>query len=53
MLAALLKIVGGFLIGRSIGLYCSKNELSPILGISLTVACVLAFCVLVDKVLGL
>jgi hypothetical protein len=47
----LLKIMSGFLIGKSIGQYCHKNELSPILGIALTVTCVLAICILIDKVL--
>jgi hypothetical protein len=45
----LLKLALSFFIGRSIGKYCHKNELSPFLGIALTVVCVLAACVLIDK----
>lgn len=52
LIAGILKLGLGFFIGKSIGLYCSRNELSPILGIALTVASVLAACVLVDKGLG-
>jgi hypothetical protein len=47
----LLKLTSSFFIGKSIGQYCHKNELSPILGIALTVVCVLAACVLIDKAL--
>jgi hypothetical protein len=49
MLASLIKLVLGFMIGRTIGQYCAKNELSPILGIALTVAVVLAMCTVVDR----
>ena len=48
LLIVLLKLSAGFFIGRSIGQYSSKNELSPILGISLTIVCVLAACVGID-----
>jgi hypothetical protein len=47
----LLKLGSSFFIGKSIGQYFHRNELSPILGIALTVACVLAACILIDKVL--
>lgn len=47
-----LKLVSSFFIGNFIGRYCAKNELSPILGIALTVSCVLAACVLIDKALS-
>jgi hypothetical protein len=46
----LLKLGFSFFIGKSIGQYCHRNELSPMLGIALTVVCVLAACVLIDKV---
>ncbi len=49
MILGLLKMLTGFMIGRSVGKYCAKNELSPILGIALTVAFVLAACLLIDK----
>jgi hypothetical protein len=49
---ALLKLFTGFFIGKSVGQYCARNELSPILGIALTVASVLAACVLIDKGFG-
>jgi hypothetical protein len=52
MLTILLKLTSGFLIGKMVGRYCANNELSPILGIALTVACVLAACLLIDKGLG-
>jgi len=52
MLAGLLKMTFGFMIGRTIGTYCAKNELSPILGIALTVACVLLVCTLIDQGFG-
>jgi len=45
----LLKLTLSFFIGKVIGKYCHKNELSPFLGIALTVACVLATCVIIDK----
>jgi hypothetical protein len=48
MLAGILKMVLGFFIGSYVGRYCAKNELSPILGICLTVSFVLATCLLVD-----
>ncbi len=48
---ALLKLGLGFFIGKSIGHYCSRNELSPMLGIGLTVALTLLACALIDKVL--
>jgi hypothetical protein len=48
----LLKLTLSFLTGRAIGQYCRKNELSPMLGIALTVACVLAICTLIDMGLG-
>lgn len=46
----LLKLTTSFFIGKNIGQYCRRNELNPMLGIALTVACVLATCVLIDKV---
>ena len=49
LMIGLLKLCAGFFIGKSIGGYCARNELSPILGIALTVASVLAACVLIDK----
>lgn len=49
LVVVLLKLCAGFFIGKSIGSYCAKNELSPILGIALTVASVLAACMLIDK----
>jgi hypothetical protein len=45
----LLKMTCGFVIGRAVGKYIAKNELSPILGICLTVVSVLAACLLLDK----
>ena len=48
----LLKLTSSFFIGKSIGQYCRKNELSPMLGVALTVVCVLAACLLIDKGLG-
>ena len=53
MLPMIIKLTLGFMIGRVIGTYCAKNELSPILGIALTVACVLLACTLIDKALGI
>jgi hypothetical protein len=47
----LLKLTSSFFIGKSIGQYCRKNELSPILGIALTIALTIATCILIDKVL--
>jgi hypothetical protein len=47
----LLKLGSSLLIGKSLGQYFRKNELSPILGIGLTVALTLLVCVLIDKVL--
>jgi len=49
VISAMLKLLSGFLIGKTLGLYCSKNELSPILGIALTVVLVLLSCVIIDK----
>lgn len=49
MLIAILKMGSGFFIGQLVGKYCAKNELSPILGICLTVVCVVAVCLLIDK----
>lgn len=49
MLVAILKMSSGFIIGSFIGRYCSKNELSPILGITLTFVSVVAVCLLIDK----
>ncbi len=46
-----LKLTLGFVIGKTVGLYCAKNELSPILGMSLTVALVLLACTLIDRIL--
>lgn len=48
MLGGVLKIITGFIIGRSVGKYCAKNELSPILGIALTVSFVLVACLMID-----
>lgn len=48
----ILKMLSGYIVGMSIGRYIAKNELSPILGIALTVASVLAACVLIDKGFG-
>jgi sorbitol-specific phosphotransferase system component IIBC len=52
VLTIVLKLTLSFLTGRVIGRFCAKEELSPILGIALTVACVLAICILVDVGLG-
>jgi hypothetical protein len=49
MLTIVLKLISGYFIGKAVGRYCAKNELSTILGISLTIACVLMACVLIDK----
>lgn len=49
---ALLKIGLGFLIGKSVGQYCSKNELSFSLGIALTVVLTLTACVGIDFLFG-
>jgi lipopolysaccharide export LptBFGC system permease protein LptF len=49
LLIGILKVTAGFLVGANVGRYCSKNELSPILGVSLTVALTIAACVLLDK----
>jgi uncharacterized membrane protein SpoIIM required for sporulation len=46
---AILKLLAGFMIGKCVGTYCAKNELSPILGIALTVGLVLLSCVIIDK----
>jgi hypothetical protein len=46
-----LKLTLGFIIGKTIGLYCAKNELSPVLGVCLTAVTVLLACALVDKAL--
>lgn len=53
MLAIILKLLSGFFIGSFIGRYCARNELSPILGICLTVAIILAVCLLIDKGFGI
>lgn len=49
MLEITLKLVASFLIGRFIGKFFVKNELSPILGLAMTFACVIAACLLIDK----
>lgn len=49
LVAGILKLGLGFFIGKVVGLYCAKNELSPILGIALTIVSVLAACILVDR----
>lgn len=49
MLAMILKLTAGFFIGSSVGRYCAKHELSPILGIALTAVGVIAVCLLIDK----
>jgi FtsH-binding integral membrane protein len=49
MFIALLKMSSGFIIGSVVGRYCAKNELSAILGITLTFVCVIAVCLLIDK----
>lgn len=53
MIVAFFKIVSGFVIGASIGKFTAKNQLSPILGISLTVSGVLLACVIIDKIAGI
>jgi hypothetical protein len=52
LLAGILKITSGFLIGVNTGKYCARNELSPILGACLTVALTIAACVIIDKALA-
>ena len=49
LLIGMLKVIAGFLIGVNVGRYCGKNELSPFLGMSLTVVLTIAICVLLDK----
>jgi hypothetical protein len=51
MIIVILKLTLGFVIGKVVGVYCAKNELNPILGLSLTAALVILACVLVDKIL--
>lgn len=53
IVVGLLKLITGFMLGKFIGVYCARNELSPILGIALTVVSVLLACVLIDKGFGL
>ena len=48
----LLKIMSGFFIGKSVGQYCSKNELNFTLGIALTIVLTLAACVGIDHLFG-
>ena len=47
----ILKLLSGFMIGKFVGVYCARNELSPMLGLALTVSLVLLACGLIDKVL--
>jgi len=50
MLLAVLKMGFGFLIGRTIGLYIAKNQLSATLGVGLTIALVLLVCTMLDRI---
>lgn len=52
LMIGMLKLCSGFFIGKSIGYYSSKNELSPMLGISLVVVLTLAACVGIDHLFG-
>lgn len=49
MLLAILKLGSGFLIGRTVGLYIAKNQLSATLGVGLTIALVLLACTMLDR----
>lgn len=48
---AILKLLTGFMIGKYVGIYCARNELSPMLGLALTIGLVLLACGLIDKAL--
>jgi hypothetical protein len=52
MMITFFKLVIGYYIGKFIGVYIAKNNLSVFLGIAMTVAVVLSACIVIDRLVG-